>query len=282
MTGVTGVGGLVVERHGNDRALGHEQLFRQHHRQRRNARCRRRNRRCFAAHFANLHDRRQRHSRRQRSGRQTDDHQRRRQSRDSALIVGNSSLGGISSGGTLAPGSGATIGTLNFTNGLTLTNGGVLSETLSGTNVTPGGTNNDLVEVTGSLALTGVTNLNLSFVGGTPSVGSQYEILTYTPGELTGGTGNFKSLNRTIQINTATPGEILAVVTAGGAANLTWNSPSGGSQLWDIDTTSNWFNPALNGGAGGSDFFFQGDNVTFDDTKPRRATCNRPSMSRPR
>ena len=86
-------------------------------------------------------------------------------------VVGNSSLGGISSGGTLAPGSGATIGTLNFTNGLTLTNGGVLSETLSGTNITPGGTTNDLVEVTGSLALTGVTNLNLSFVGGTPSVG---------------------------------------------------------------------------------------------------------------
>ena len=48
-------------------------------------------------------------------------------------------------------------------------------------------------------------------------------------------------------------------VTSGAAANLVWNSSSSGA--WDLISSANWFNT----GTSSSDFFYQGDNVTFND-----------------
>jgi autotransporter-associated beta strand protein len=175
----------------------------------------------------------------------------------SGTIVGNSN--GVLSQGTFSPGNGATIGTLAVNGHLTYT-GGTINTTLNAASTATG---NDLINVTGvgaGLTLNGTIYLNPTFVGGTPTVGSQYEIIGYT-GSLT-GSGAIVPQSRSIQIVTTTPGEIIAQITTASAANLVWNSTS--NQNWDIVTTVNWHNT----GSNQNDVFYQGDNVTFNDSTP--------------
>jgi autotransporter-associated beta strand protein len=175
----------------------------------------------------------------------------------SGTIVGNSN--GVVSQGTFSPGPGATIGTLTVNGHLTFT-GGTINTTLNAASTATG---NDFINVTGTgagLTLNGSIFLNPTFVGGTPTVGSQYEIVGYT-GSLS-GTGAIVPQNRSIQIITTTPGEIIAQITTAAAANLVWNSTS--NQNWDIVSTVNWHNT----GSNQNDVFYQGDNVTFNDSTP--------------
>jgi autotransporter-associated beta strand protein len=50
---------------------------------------------------------------------------------------------------------------------------------------------------------------------------------------------------------------------AGGAANLTWTGAADGT-TWDVVTTKNWLNTSKVPNV--ADFYFDGDNVTFNDT----------------
>jgi autotransporter-associated beta strand protein len=173
----------------------------------------------------------------------------------SGTIVGNSN--GILSQGNFSPGNGATIGTLSVNGHLTFT-GGTINTTLNAASTATG---NDLINITGTgagLTLNGTIFLNPTFTGGTPTVGSQYEIIGYT-GSLTGA-GAIVPQSRSIQIVTTTPGEIIAQITTANAANLVWNSTS--NQNWDIVSTVNWHNT----GSNQNDVFYQGDNVTFNDS----------------
>jgi fibronectin-binding autotransporter adhesin len=140
--------------------------------------------------------------------------------------------------GVTFTGEGSTSGALSlgFSGGATL-----------GVNVaTPGA-----FHVGGNLTLNGTSAIALS----APFSGTT-NLLTYS-GTLTGnasnlelpGATNYRSA--TVNFN---PGVISLTINN---ANLTWNGTGGG--LWDLNTTSGWSN-------GGSNTFYWGDTVRFDDT----------------
>jgi hypothetical protein len=94
----------------------------------------------------------------------------------------------------------------------------------------------DLIQLQDLTIEGGTVDLNIigELVNGT------YVIMTYsnlfgTPGALalTGDTGR-----RTAVLDTGTPGQI-RVNVSGATPPLSWN-PTGGSDLWDLDTTTNW------------------------------------------
>jgi fibronectin-binding autotransporter adhesin len=180
------------------------------------------------------------------------------------ITGGGTIVGNVSSGGFLQPGNGATVGTLAITGNLAIT-GGTLSTTLSATSTAPA--NNDLIAVTGNLTLTGTTNLNPSFVGSPLTPGTMYDIISFT-GMESGPSTDFVVQNRSISVSITpaagiTPGEVVATVTNNGAASLTWNATSSSANdNWDIVNDANW----LNTGTHLNDRFYQGDNVTFNDT----------------
>ena len=66
-------------------------------------------------------------------------------------------------------------------------------------------------------------------------------------------------VNRSISVSVGS-GEVIATVTNSVPANLVWDSTS--NSTWDIVTTPNW----LNTGTSANDRFYQGDNVTFNDS----------------
>ncbi len=74
----------------------------------------------------------------------------------------------------------------------------------------------------------------------------------------------------TFSLDLTTPNTIKLDVV-GAAANLTWKGnidAGGGTFFWDVQGTKNWINTSSGNIA---DFFFNGDNVTFDDTGVNKA-----------
>jgi autotransporter-associated beta strand protein len=150
---------------------------------------------------------------------------------------------------------GGSAGTMTITNGGLSLNGGTL-------NYVPG----DLITMSGKLALT--NTVDVALLG--PVTGGTYTLFNY--GSLTGGTGNLAlvgpyvisspsrvSYTLSASGGSASGGSVDLIVT-GAAANLQWNG--GSNHTWDADVSQSWTN--LSGGT--ADYFYNGDNVTFNDT----------------
>ncbi len=158
--------------------------------------------------------------------------------------------------GTINPGTIGTAGTLTFNNNLAL-NGGGLSFDLSAAGNTTGSGINDLISVTGGLALNTATPVSVAFLG-TPAVGTTYTVLT--AGSET-GSGSLVAQQHGYTISNATPGQVTITYVGGpSVANQVWSGAT--NNQWDVNTTPNWFNTD----SSVTDTFFNGDNVTFNDS----------------
>ncbi|MDR3458278.1 MAG: autotransporter-associated beta strand repeat-containing protein [Verrucomicrobiae bacterium] len=144
-------------------------------------------------------------------------------------------------------------GTLTFSNNLTLNANSTLYFNL-GAATTPGGGTNSLLNVMGNLDPQ-AANIQINPVGVLTSPGS-YVLVNYgsesslfnavaSPGTRYTYTLNDNGVNQ------------LRLNVAGGPTNLVWSGASSGG-LWDITNTVNWNN--------GSQKFYNGDSVSFDDT----------------
>ena len=158
----------------------------------------------------------------------------------------------VYSGQALAPAAKGVVGTLAVTGGLTLA-GGTLDFDL----VTPGV--NDVINVSGTLTLSGVNSVNLSASGGALAPGT-YTLMNY--GLLVGDTNNLQvsgallNSRYTFDFDTNTVPSINLTV-GGSTSNLTW-SGDGAANLWNLKSAANWNSQTAQ--------FFDLDSVTFDDT----------------
>ena len=162
-------------------------------------------------------------------------------------------------GAVLSPGGNNAAGTLTM-DGLSLGGNLTLNFDLANSVAIGGGTN-DLLIVTNFSANAGVTNtVNISFLNGTPVVGTAYTLIKYGNG-FTGDPSQFltAAASRYVYtfVNNTTIGAIQVVVT-GTPGNLVWKG-DGVTNAWDVSTTTNWLNGA------NKDVFLQGDNATFSD-----------------
>ena len=173
-------------------------------------------------------------------------------------------------GAVLSPGGNNAAGTLTM-GGLSLSgNGLVLNFDLANTIGIGGGTN-DLLIVTNFSANAGVTNtVNISFLNGTPQVGGAYTLIKYGNG-FSGDPSQFLTAAASRYVytftNDTTAGAIKVIVT-GTPGNLVWKG-DGSTNVWDVATTTNWFNGAPN-----KDVFLQGDNATFSDIGSNNTPIN--------
>jgi fibronectin-binding autotransporter adhesin len=170
-------------------------------------------------------------------------------------------------GGGISPGQGTNSpGTLTIANSLTLNNAlndFDLSDDASGTIKT-----NDLLNVSGSLTLLGTNTLTIHKLNSTLPPGI-YPLINYS-GALSGGLNNFTvaGLDGTPLALTNPPGQIALVVKSVRApANLVWKGGQNGN-AWDLVTTSNFFNGAV------QDFFVPQDSVTFNDSGAANTNVN--------
>jgi autotransporter-associated beta strand protein len=139
--------------------------------------------------------------------------------------------------------------------------------------VTPGAS--DSLSVTGALSFAGASTIS---PGGGGATGT-YTLIT--AGSITGTEPTLISPSNTRSVfsydptswnpisNASATSIVIDIVTH--AANLVWTGAGDGS-TWDIDITKNWFNT----GTAAADFFFNGDNVTFDDTANPNYNVNLP------
>ncbi|QDU55504.1 beta strand repeat-containing protein [Aeoliella mucimassa] len=150
-----------------------------------------------------------------------------------------------------------TIGTITFDGNLAF-NGGTVVFDMS---ETPG--TDDLVQVTGSTSVSGGGIVDPNFMGAAPAPGETYTFLTSTGGfsdAVSGWTVNWPG--RGAKPSVFIQGNDLKFTTTavGASADLLWTGAT--NDAWDIEATVNWEN--INSSA--AETFFQGDNVTFDDT----------------
>ncbi|MGA2500296.1 MAG: autotransporter-associated beta strand repeat-containing protein, partial [Tepidisphaeraceae bacterium] len=180
-------------------------------------------------------------------------------------------LGNVTTGsGTVNMGAGTgTVRTTSLGGNLSFTGSTAINYDLGNT-VTPGAGVNDLVTVNGTLAAAGKTTLNFNPVSGFFGVGT-YTLMTFTSGpadtsQFAIGNLMFDSTSRG-SANTAslavTPTALELVISGTAAANLTWTGTNATNQTqWDLKTTPNFTSTATVD----PDLFYNGDNVTFDDT----------------
>jgi autotransporter-associated beta strand protein len=154
-------------------------------------------------------------------------------------------------GTSLVPGT--SIGTLSFSNNLTLNGGSFRFEV---------GTNGyDIITVGGNLTLSSGT-IQLTTL--TTLTNGTYRLFRYG-GSLTGTAANlavagFNQSGSVASLSSATPGEIDLIVTPYIALNLVWQG-NGGNNFWDVLTTADWTNSS-----GVASVFHQNDNAIFNDT----------------
>jgi fibronectin-binding autotransporter adhesin len=140
-------------------------------------------------------------------------------------------------------------GALNLSNNLTLGGGTI--------NFDIGSALKDTLNVAGSLTLNGTTTIAINMPQG-PVLPGTYRLINYT-GTLH-GSGSFavvSHVRQTLALDTSHDGQVDLVVTGSGATSITW-SGDGAGNVWDVITTHNW--------NAGTEMFYFGDNVTFDDS----------------
>jgi fibronectin-binding autotransporter adhesin len=163
---------------------------------------------------------------------------------DSAIVVN----------GDMNPGPAGGMGVFTAGGGLTLNTGSTLHFDLSA--ATPA--SSDSINVLGSLTLHNNT-ITVNF-NGTPQLGAQYVLFTYT-GSLLGSGFNpvIQGTHFTVSLDTTSlPGTVFLNVTSSSGANLVWNSPS--DTTWD-SIVANWQNL----GTLAASTFYAGDTVLLND-----------------
>jgi autotransporter-associated beta strand protein len=178
----------------------------------------------------------------------------------SGSVLGNVSAG---TGAQIAPGTAVAAGTLGFANNLTL-NGATNVIKLSGNPSTVGGGVNDLVSVTNTLTLNGISTIQITPLG-VLSTTAPYTVMQYGAG--TPSAANLRVVSSSARytiglVNPATtPGTIQVTIT-GNPGLLVWKGGAASKpNIWD-NATTNWFNLST----GLRDAYFSGDNTIFDDT----------------
>jgi autotransporter-associated beta strand protein len=182
-------------------------------------------------------------------------------------VFSNATLGGagtinghvrLNSGGILSPGAHGP-GVLTINGNLTNTSP-VLNFDLSGS---PTGAN-DLISMTGTLALAGVQQFNFNLTDGMLGAGTYNLIANAVNSTASGVTlaHNLPSTTRQIFLLQrpaagSNPSYIQLAVT-GTAGALVWSGTNG--NIWDLATTANWLN------AGTADVFYNLDQLVFNDT----------------
>jgi autotransporter-associated beta strand protein len=166
----------------------------------------------------------------------------------------------VSPGASLSPGGAGVGGALMFSANLTNNNAQILFDiTTNAANLS-----DDLIAVSGHLALIGTNDVLLNNLGPTIDTNNLYTLATY--GTLSGGAANLRAGGKlgnsryTFTFDTTTqPGSILMDVNllGAGALDLTWVG-DGAANNWDF-TTTNW-------SSGGAARFFNLDSVTFNDS----------------
>ncbi len=188
----------------------------------------------------------------------------------------------LANGATLAPGSGATVGTLTVKQNLTLGNSSVLQYGL--------GTNSDLTAVGGNLTLGGTLNISnaggftnttytlftysgtLTYngvtIGSTPNAGLVYTISTNSANAVSlnvGFTSPAGAISGSASVNAGDSGDTYSISSVSGATTYTWTVPTGATITSGQGTTSITVNfgcsatsgtitvtPSNAGGTGGS------------------------------
>lgn len=156
---------------------------------------------------------------------------------------------------TTSPGSLIEVGFLNQYGQLTLANNLVLNG--GETNRFEIGQTNDTLNLSGNLTLNGITTIQIAAPEGFINNGT-YRLINY--GGSLQGTGSFQLVSpgsrQTFTLDTATPHQVNLLVS-GASGDITWSGDSMGN-VWDLGTTRNW--------NAQSDFFYNGDRVTFNDS----------------
>jgi autotransporter-associated beta strand protein len=158
-------------------------------------------------------------------------------------------------GQTLAPARKGVVGTLAVGGNLTL-NGGTVNFDLA----MPGAS--DFINVTNTLTLNGVNNIDISALSGTLAAGT-YTLMT--AGSLIGDasnlqvTGPLADSRYTFSFDTSIPS--VKLVVSGTTASLTW-AGDGAANTWDLHGAANWNNR--------TEQFYDFDAVTFDDSSANR------------
>jgi fibronectin-binding autotransporter adhesin len=169
---------------------------------------------------------------------------------------------------SLSPGDG--VGTLTINGNVQIsdefeTQGGILSFELGNTPATIGGTENDLIQVNGSLTTIGSPDMTVRVIAAEGGLSAgQYRLISHSGGAINvsgmapaflDALGNALTARQSLAV-TSVAGQVNLVVT-GEAASLTWTGDNG--TAWDKNATQNWTD-------GGSEVFFDQDQVTFDDS----------------
>ncbi len=183
------------------------------------------------------------------------------------VVKGN----GVFNYGTINPGFTNSGGTLTISNSLTIEAGAFtvfdLSDDPTGL-VNPG----DVLNVEGSVTLSGASTLALNALNGTLNPG-KYRLIKYSgnlineggvvpPGPISNFTlgGNVPATSRATLVLSNAPGEVDLVLVSLNNTNLFWQG-DGASNFWDVATSFNWTNKS------GVPFqFFQQDTVTFNSS----------------
>ncbi len=168
--------------------------------------------------------------------------------------------GDLTSLGTLNVGGVATTGTLTLGSGTLYIGGGTVNFDLGGTPTVGAGVN-DLIATPGDLYLYNLITINVNPIAGGLGNGV-YTLMTYggilndSSGLLLTGVAN--SARQSFALDSVgTPGAVLLQVI-GSPGNLVWVG-NGTTNVWDHTTVNIFSGPADNR-------FFDGDNVTFNDT----------------
>ena len=205
------------------------------------------------------------------------------------LITGNPVLLGaieVKSGATLGSDSGLPAVTVDaggtFAEGYTFSNplqigdpqpaslttapGAILSFKLSNS----ASSGNDEITVGNSVNLAAGTIINISqLLNSSLQSASSYDLITAP--SITAGSLALTGLPLTRQhyslVNSG--GTLMLDVSAATAANLVWQGGLNGN-AWDVQTTKNWYNTT----AAQSDYFYNLDNVTFNDSGSSKGTIN--------
>ncbi len=160
-------------------------------------------------------------------------------------------------GGTITPGASAGVGVLTVSNSLAL-DSGTTAQFNFGT-----GTNSKVV-VTGAVNVSGTTAVTINYISGSPVVGT-YTLMQYgslVPGSfanLTPPTSPSPAFVFTLTNDTSA--SAIKLVVTGNPASLVWIG-DGGNNFWDNGSSQNWTNATL----GAMAFFYDSDNVTFNNT----------------
>ncbi len=180
-------------------------------------------------------------------------------------VIGNGSINGSimgNAGAQLLPGGAGTIGTLTFSNNLTL-NGATTTFDLS----PDPAVGNDVINVGGSVTLTANSTINVNELGAL-SPGT-YTLMNYA--SLNTNSFNLIVVAPRNAVVTIGATSITLVVSGVASANLVWVG-DGSANNWDVQTTTNWSN------AGNPDAYYQVDSVSFTDTGSASPAVNLATM----